>query len=156
PPRDQTEGCVRITMSDHPLAERWIVPLTLADTVDGTGGKATSLARLQRLGVPVPRGFAIAASMLERFLDATGLTHAPVASLQDRVDREPIPDEIWRDVLAAWRPLGLSRAIVRSSALGEDSASASFAGQLDSIADVTNEEGLARALGRCWASRWSA
>ena len=52
--------------------------------------------------------------------------------------------------------LAVSCAIVRSSALGEDSASASFAGQLDSIADVTSEDGLARALRRCWASRWSA
>ena len=143
-------------MSDHPLAERWIVPLPLADTVDGTGGKATNLARLQRLGVPVPRGFAIAAPVLQHVLDATGLAHAPAASLPLLVDRAAIPDEIWGPVLRAWRALAVSCAIVRSSALGEDSASASFAGQLDSIADVTSEDGLARALRRCWASRWSA
>src|SRR5439155_17039996 len=80
----------------------------------------------------------------------------PTPPLTLLVDRAAIPGEIWGPVLRAWRALGVSCAIVRSSALGEDSASASFAGQLDSIADVTSEDGLARALRRCWAARWSA
>jgi rifampicin phosphotransferase len=141
--------------SRAPIDECWIVPLAEADAA-GTGGKATNLARLHRLGLPVPRGFAIAAPMLQRLLEMMGLAGAPPDSLQTLIPRASIPSELWQPVVRAWRALGVSRAIVRSSALGEDSDTASFAGQLDSIADVTSEEALARALVRCWASRWSA
>ncbi len=41
---------------------------------------------------------------------------------------------------------------MRSSALGEDSAAASFAGQLDSIFPVGSLAELEAALRRCWAS----
>ena len=46
--------------------------------------------------------------------------------------------------------------IVRSSAVGEDSGNASFAGQLDSIAGVSGARLVRRALLDVWASRWSA
>ena len=45
--------------------------------------------------------------------------------------------------------------IVRSSAVGEDSRHASFAGQLDSFLDIDSVEGLEKALLNCWASCWS-
>ncbi len=45
--------------------------------------------------------------------------------------------------------------IVRSSAVGEDSASASFAGQLDSYLNVGSQDEIERALLACWASCWS-
>jgi pyruvate,water dikinase len=54
----------------------------------------------------------------------------------------------------AARALGPGPFIVRSSARGEDSDATSFAGQLDSIGDV-REEQLIEALVRVWASRWS-
>ncbi len=137
--------------------ERWIVPLFAAgaDAAE-TGEKATNLARLRRLGLPVPRGFAIAAPMLERFIEMTGLAAAPPDERQRLIGEATIPDALWQPVAEAWRALAARCAIVRSSALGEDSDAASFAGQLDSIADVTGEDALARALLRCWGSRWSA
>ena len=51
--------------------------------------------------------------------------------------------------------LNFATAIVRSSAVGEDSADASFAGQLDSIADVTSPQALRDAIDRVWASQRS-
>ena len=45
--------------------------------------------------------------------------------------------------------------IVRSSAIGEDGAQGSFAGQLESIGGVTTHKELIQALKTCWASRWS-
>ena len=45
--------------------------------------------------------------------------------------------------------------IIRSSAVGEDSQQASFAGQLDSTLNVTTGEELGAALQACWASYWS-
>ena len=44
---------------------------------------------------------------------------------------------------------------MRSSAVGEDSARASFAGQLDSFLHVRTLAGLENALLACWASCWS-
>ena len=44
---------------------------------------------------------------------------------------------------------------MRSSAVGEDSARASFAGQLDSFLHVRTLAGLEKALLACWASCWS-
>ncbi len=53
------------------------------------------------------------------------------------------------------KTLGDGPVIVRSSAVGEDSAEASFAGQLDSIGGVTGLGVVRRALLRVWASQWS-
>jgi len=46
---------------------------------------------------------------------------------------------VWAAVICAWRTLGSDRVIVRSSAIGEDSATASFAGCLDSIPDIVTD-----------------
>ena len=51
--------------------------------------------------------------------------------------------------------LARGAVVVRSSAIGEDSSGHSFAGQLDSILNVTNEDALERAVLECWASYWS-
>src|SRR6266545_2956669 len=101
------------------------------------GGKAAGLARLLRLGVAVPRGIVIPASMTARF------------------EGDAIADEAWCEIVEAWRALAAPVVIVRSSAIGEDSADASFAGQLDSIPDVTSVEELRRAILQCWRSRGS-
>ena len=45
--------------------------------------------------------------------------------------------------------------IVRSSAIGEDGGKASFAGQLDSIANVETTHGLVQSLLACWSSYWN-
>ena len=68
----------------------------------------------------------------------------------------PVPAPV-RESLHALRAATGLRAplIVRSSAIGEDSARASFAGQLDSLPDVSSPEALERALVACWASYWS-
>jgi phosphohistidine swiveling domain-containing protein len=106
-----------------------IVPLASAFDVTRCGGKAANLARLMRAGVSVPDGVVITNGAVDR----------------DAVDAE-----------AVWSRLGLATAIVRSSAVGEDSSDASFAGQLDSIAGVTHAVALREAIARVWASQRSA
>jgi phosphohistidine swiveling domain-containing protein len=101
------------------------------------GGKAAGLSRLLGLGVSVPRGLVIPASMTASF------------------EAEWMPDQTWCGIMDAWRALGAPVVIVRSSALGEDSADASFAGQLDSIPDVTDADDLRRSILQCWRSRGS-
>ena len=106
-----------------------IVPLAAARDVARYGGKAVNLARLMRLGAPVPDG---------------------VVVTNGAIDREGV------DAEAVWSRIGFSTAIVRSSAVGEDSSDASFAGQLDSIADVRSPDALRDAIARVWASQRSA
>jgi phosphohistidine swiveling domain-containing protein len=101
------------------------------------GGKAAGLSRLLTLGVSVPRGVVIPASTTARF------------------DGDAIPDDVWCEIVEAWRALGALVVIVRSSAVGEDSADASFAGQLESIPDVRTEHELRLSILKCWHSRGS-
>src|SRR5206468_9098058 len=107
----------------------------LLDDDRRVGGKAAGLCRLLRLGVPVPRGFVVPASTIASF------------------EGDTIPAEAWREIVAAWRTLAAPVVIVRSSAIGEDSADASFAGQLDSIPNVRDEPDLRHAILQCRRSR---
>jgi phosphohistidine swiveling domain-containing protein len=98
---------------------------------DGTaGGKATGLARLLHLGFAVPPGFVV-----------RGLE--PDAPLPSRV-------------LDAYRELGAGPVAVRSSAMGEDGAEASFAGQFETVLHVDGERALADAVRRCTGSLHAA
>ncbi|HEX6099464.1 MAG TPA: MFS transporter [Thermoanaerobaculia bacterium] len=96
-----------------------ILPLRDAAPEAAFGGKAASLAKALRAGLPVPDGFAISWDGLE--------------------DREAIA--------AAYRALGAERVAVRSSAIGEDSAEASFAGQHATVLNVTSLDALFEAIG---------
>lgn len=116
-----------------------IVPLREAITEPGVGGKAAHLARLLVAGAPVPGGFVLAGTALQHFV----------------AEQEALPRAVDHAVMEAWRTLLPGPVIVRSSAIGEDSAEASFAGQLDSVAGVTTEEGLRDAVLRVWTSQWS-
>jgi len=109
-----------------------VIPLREARDPASFGGKAVQLGEALRGGLPVPDGFALSASWVERLVsgDSSALeelrTIAP--SLQQRV-------------------------AVRSSAVGEDSAGASFAGQHATVLDVKPEvEAIVDAVREVWAS----
>lgn len=87
------------------------------------GGKATHLGRAVRAGLPVPFGVALSVAVVETIVSG------------------PTP-EVAEQVASAIDEVGFPCA-VRSSAVGEDSATASFAGQLATKLDI---ESLAAAL----------
>jgi rifampicin phosphotransferase len=100
------------------------------------GGKGGSLAKLYQSGYPVPPGFIILAA----------------AFAEDRL----LP-EAWSQVQAELDRLresnnGLPFAI-RSSALSEDSAQASFAGEFDSILNLSGDEEIRGAIEQVHRSR---
>lgn len=88
------------------------------------GGKGASLARLKQTGLPVPDGF-----------------HLTTRAYRERS---------MEGLLEAFRALG-GPVAVRSSATAEDLPGLSFAGQHDTVLDVT-EDGLFDAVLRCWDS----
>jgi phosphohistidine swiveling domain-containing protein len=109
------------------------------------GGKGAGLARLAWAGFPVPPGFVITTSAFRAPLDAAlGL---PGLDAARRFCLEwAIPPAPRRSILAAYRRLASGPVAVRSSLVGEDAASASFAGQLESVLDVTGDAALLEAV----------
>ena len=99
-----------------------------AGRLDLVGGKAAGLAELIRRGERVPAGFVVTT-------EAYRAGVVPAA-----------------EVVAAYDKLGGGPVAVRSSATTEDLPDASFAGQHDTVLDVTGAAGVLAAIGTCWAS----
>lgn len=94
------------------------------------GGKSANLGELLTAGIPVPRGFAIAAGA---------------------------GDSVWDEVVASYASLGDEVPVaVRSSAPGEDSSEATFAGQYESYLWVRGAGAVCDAVRKCRASATSS
>lgn len=128
--------------------------------MEWAGGKGANLARLCRLGFNVPPGFIVTAPTFHHFLSCLDI---PILSQRrdwnlpdlERI-REfllacPFPDHLARPILHAYKSLP-GPCAVRSSMVGEDTPTASFAGQLDSTLNITSPTALLAAIQRCWAS----
>ncbi len=139
------------------------------------GGKSASLGELLSAGLSVPAGFAISAEAFSTFTEDTGLAATISASLAlvtpgnlDTVDMAsksiheamgsaPLPDDLRAEIVARYRDLGPDDppVAVRSSALGEDSAEASHAGQQESFLWVRGADRVCDAVRDCWVSLYS-
>lgn len=151
----------------------FLCPLEIAHRADGVGGKAANLGEMLNQSIAVPSGFVVTDAAFQFFLDQnalrkpienalTGLepelasVNAASAAIRQRILAAEIPAcvlERIRDMLSDHLP-GAALA-VRSSAMGEDSRQAAFAGQLDSFLNVDPGEPLRKAILACWASYWS-
>ncbi len=109
-----------------------VVPLKKASDIAVFGSKAVGLGQAIRDGLPVPPGIALAGPIVEA-----------VAAGEQRAMRE---------VAASVGELGPALA-VRSSAVDEDGAAASFAGQHLTLLNIRTPDELSEALNRIW---WSA
>lgn len=114
-----------------------MTPIDLAEAVDETtcGGKAVQLGAAIRAGLPVPSGFVLTAPVVNAIAtqDAAATDSAIQAFTQ------------------------LQGAVaVRSSAVGEDSSQASFAGQHLTCLNILSEAGLIEAVQQVWRSGHSA
>jgi phosphohistidine swiveling domain-containing protein len=111
---------------DHPLAQQ----------VNLSGGKGSSLARSAAAGFPVPPGAIVSAEVYRNWTDG-----------------RDFPADV-RLELVSWlesQPRELTYA-VRSSATAEDGTQHAFAGQHETFLNVTREDVPARILD-CWRSR---
>jgi pyruvate, water dikinase len=104
-----------------------------AKDADRFGGKSASLGELLRAEIPVPPGFAISTSASEDLSEA-----------------------LRAEIAARYAALGDDVPVaVRSSALGEDSAEATFAGQQDTYLWVRGVDAVCDAVVKCWASLYN-
>ncbi|MDA0256152.1 MAG: PEP/pyruvate-binding domain-containing protein [Chloroflexi bacterium] len=127
----------------------WLDEARCADPLQ-VGGKAASLARLA-VEYRVPPAFAVTTAAFSRWGDVR-------SSSAD----EPAPAEMHAAVTAAYRQLADRCAdpqpavAVRSSAIDEDGAAASFAGQHETFLNIVGAEAVVASIVRCWASLDSA
>ncbi|MET7963264.1 PEP/pyruvate-binding domain-containing protein [Micromonospora zamorensis] len=107
-----------------------VIALSEATTerLDLVGGKAAGLGELIRRGERVPEGFCVTT-------EAHRLGVIPTV-----------------EVVAAYERLGAGLVAVRSSATAEDLPDASFAGQQDTVLNVTGTAELIAAIETCWDS----
>lgn len=123
------------------------------------GGKAARIGEMLADGLPVPPAFCLTTELFAAYLSETGLASelrgTDSRSARERVLATGIPPSIAEAILAGYTRLGRPRVAVRSSALREDSAGQSFAGQHDTILDVSGDADLLDAVRTCWASLWS-
>ena len=148
----------------------FILPLSApaATNSDRVGPKAANLARLMHAGLPTPGGFCITADAYHRQIahlglaDLVGAYPAADQATQRRLSVEirlklyqgDIAPDLRASVLNAWNEQ-TKPAAVRSSALIEDRADTSFAGQFESFLGVTDEKEFLTALRACWAALWT-
>jgi pyruvate,water dikinase len=139
------------------------------------GPKVARLGQLARDGWRVPDGYAVTVDAmagwlpldvreeLARLAEGAPAQARELAAARDLIEAQPLPDSLVEAVTAAHERLagrtghgaGL-RVAVRSSAVAEDGASASFAGQFDTYLGVTGVPDVLRHIRKCWASGFSA
>lgn len=102
------------------------------------GGKGGMLARMYQAGYPIPEGFVV----------------LPSAFQQGKLNGES-----WNEILASLNAIRKKNKealfAVRSSALSEDSAAASFAGEFETVLNVETDDAIREAIYAVYRSRES-
>ena len=149
-----------------------VINLRDASDLQLAGGKAFNLHRAQAVGLSVPRSLVVTADSWRHALNdavdryggqAHGAQDASSAAVRPIADRFPrlrqamsargVPEVVKRAIVAAWRrELNGVAVAVRSSGVAEDSASSSFAGQLESKLNLQDEEDIVQGVLACWLS----
>ena len=159
----------------------WLDVIDPQRAVQACGAKMGRLAELRSAGVRVPRGFAVTAEAYRRHCANAGLAEVidaaldglgsdaevgRIATAAQAVRAALTSREIGADlaglITEAYEELSLRclganvPAAVRSSAIGEDSATSSFAGIFDTYLGVCDGDQVLEAVRRCWASLFTA
>jgi pyruvate,water dikinase len=139
------------------------------------GGKSANLGDMLAGGIPVPPGFAVSARAFQTFVEEGGLRGTIDAALSrassgdvdavtaasktigEAMRLAPLPDDLRAELSQRYGELAGDGppVAVRSSALGEDSAEASHAGQQESFLWVRGLEQVCDAVRDCWVSLYT-
>ena len=144
------------------------------------GGKSSTLGELIAADIPVPPGFAVSTSAFHAFVEGAGLggliadetarmapddidsVGAACHAISEAMRFAPVPDAVRDEVVRRYVELERETGIadppvaVRSSALGEDSQDATFAGQQETYLWVSGADHVCDAVRDCWVSLFSS
>lgn len=133
------------------------------------GGKGASLGEMTRAGIPVPPGYVVITDAFRRFVDENKLQeeitgalkkfkpHDPASaealsvSLRNAMLKAEMPDAVRHEVLEHFTRLKCPFLADRSSATAEDTGKTSWAGELESYLNTT-EDNLLENVKLCWSS----
>ncbi len=127
-----------------------------------SGAKGACLAQMAQAGLPVPDAFIVSTEVFKAAWE-----DLPDALLADCMAGQSGADEALCRALSAWPKarldaldaacdaLGYSAVSARSSSTAEDLEGASFAGQYETVLNVSGRDALVDAIGRVWASFFS-
>ena len=148
-----------------PKGDQLVIPFRLIDKnmADQVGNKMANVAEIRnQLGLPVPSGFVISSLAYERFFQHNDLQveidrkiqaadsdkiddlYKLSADIQQLIIRSSIPEDLNQAITDAYKEIENEagsgvKVSLRSSALGEDAAGTSFAGQFLSELNVSSE-----------------
>jgi pyruvate,water dikinase len=151
----------------------WLDKKALASADGGrVGPKAAGLCTLARLGMRVPPCFFLTTAAFREHLKTNDL-NAAIAScldgllkqldagptvlerIREKITSAPLSPGVTEQVGIAYEKLDATTVSVRSSATAEDLPGHSFAGQYETVLNVTSLEDCLDAIKRCWASLWT-
>ena len=169
------------------MTPKYVLPLADSQaTLEITGGKGASLARLTAAGLPVPDGFHVTTASYNQFVAENNLRPGLLAALvavdasrpatletasraiYDLFVQAAMPQDIADAIAHAYQALPSpngtlhgagdegATVAVRSSATAEDLPDLSFAGQQETYLNIRGVEAVQDAVKRCWASLWTA
>jgi pyruvate, water dikinase len=146
---------------------------------DNIGGKAASLVDLKKAGLPIPDGFVISIHACQQFLKENGLDQmimqrlgklegvdiqqAEIENVASEITAEILQTPLQEDLVSVLKPayerlsacskIGIA---VRSSARVEDQINHSFAGQFESVLNVTHWDHFVLSFKTVLASNFNA
>jgi pyruvate, water dikinase len=125
------------------------------------GAKSALLGELIAGGIPVPPGFAVSSEAYLAAVEGLALEGRAPRECADAIRGLPFPDDLADEIAARYEELASAAGdtepavAVRSSAIGEDSEEATFAGQQETYLWVRGAEAVREAVRDCWASLYS-
>ena len=139
--------------------------------IEKIGGKALNLGKMSEAGFNIPPACIVSVDAYDFFIkkelegkiskildsidfkDENSISSG-CSSIRSIIKSEELPTNLFLEINNSIKNLPEGYYAVRSSAVAEDLADASFAGQLDSFLNVKKEDILANIVD-CWASYWT-
>lgn len=132
-------------------------PLETLETL--AGGKATNMARMGQIGVPLPEWFCVSRSAFDHYvqkIDPALLKTGKQEDIEKAFLNLSLDENLKNEIERELKSLGENSTFaVRSSGIGEDSAENSFAGQFSSYLHQNDLTQVLTSLKRCWASAFT-
>lgn len=163
------------TMVKTDLLPKPLIPFDSSQVdLETAGGKGVNLVSLYAAGFPVPNGFIVPttsylefitenhfAPNIQEILGQTDLSSPEAlqeasSQIRDKFSQGSLSKHLEHSLKAGLDWIGNGPVAVRSSATAEDLPGMSFAGQQDTLLNITGTDSLVEAVVTCWSSLWTA